>query len=194
MGEAGKAEEVTQLSWGTDDCYEVMFSVGKSRRYHAYMREFFRTSHNWSVALSVLSGSAAFVSLIPSEPNLWIPRILAFVVAVAAAIDLVFDLSKRADAHDALCRQFTELAARIAEWEATPDRLKQACAERIRIEAGEPTERRLIDLWAHNDELRARGVRLLPLTRLQYSPLAYVFTFGIHGLQRRLAERDEEVS
>lgn len=87
------------------------------------------------------------------------------------------------------------LAASMAEWEPSLRNHRRACAERIRIEAEEPTERRLIDLRAHNDELASRGVpegRLVPLDFWQQSFLAYLFDFGLPSLRSRMAKRDEK--
>ncbi|HEY1751775.1 MAG TPA: hypothetical protein VGG29_10955, partial [Caulobacteraceae bacterium] len=174
---APTAEETVATDWNADGFLPVSFGVEKSRRYHAYMREFYRRCHDWTLALTAISGSAAFVSLIGDNPSTVIAKALTFVVAVATTLDLVFDFSRKADKHDVLCRRFTELAAKIVEWDATEANRRQASAERVRIESDEPTERRLVEIWAHNDECRARGHgadEMVPLTVLQRSPLAYL--------------------
>jgi len=192
LGETREATEEV-VTWDDGDGYDICFGVGKSRRYHGSMREFYRWCHDLSLALAAVAGSAAFFALWPANANVWLLRGLTFVVTVATSCDLVFNFSKKADLHDALCRRFTELAAKMAEWPATAANIDAARAERIRIEADEPTERRLIDLRAHNDELSARGIppnRLLPLGFWQGSVLAYVFTFSLKDIRKRMADRD----
>jgi hypothetical protein len=106
---------------------------------------------------------------------------LTGVVALASTLDVVFGFGKKENQHDQLCRRFTELAAMIAELTPTPENLRWARAERLRIEADEPTERRLVDLQAENEECRARGVDEedhYPFTSFQRW-FGYVATFGI---------------
>jgi hypothetical protein len=159
LGESNKTEE--RLTWNDGDCYDISCGVGKSRRYHAYMREWYRRCHDLSLASAAVAGY-------------W---------------------SKMADQHDELNRRFSELAAKMHEWPATEENRQRACAERIRIEADEPTERRLIDLRAQNDEMRASGVSisdLIPLSWWQMNaPWAYIFTFGMYALQKRIDAQEK---
>ena len=176
-------------SWDDDGYYEAAFGVGKSRRYHAFMREFYQRLSDWTLAVQALTGAAAFVALLPTQANSILPKILTAIVAIAATLDLVFRFSHKARIHDDLCGKFTQLAAQIAEMVPNTKNLQIACASRIRIEASEPTERRLIDLRAHNDELSARGVlpeNIIPLDYWQMSWIAYLFTFGEADLRRRM--------
>ena len=190
MDQAGKATEEVALSWHDDPCYDTSFGVAKSRRYHAMFRDFYRRCHQLALALTAFAGSAAFVSLLPANPNSALAKVLTAIVAFATISDLVVDFSKRADQHDALCRRFTELDAKIRAWDPpTHDHYRQACAERIRIEADEPNRQQLINIRAQNEEESARGVpldRLLPLGFWQRSWLGYFFTFGEGGLRKRI--------
>jgi hypothetical protein len=176
-------------SWDDDGYYDAAFGVGKSRRYHAFMRAFYQRLSDWTLAAQALTGAAAFVALLPAQPNSLLPKILTAVVAVAATLDLVFRFSQKARVHDELCGKFTQLAADMAEMTPNAKNLQSARASRIRLEASEPTERRLIDLRAHNDELSARGVsaeRFVPLDFWQMSWLAYLFTFGESNIRKRM--------
>ena len=116
-------------------------------------------------------------------------------MATATTFDLVFAFSERADKQEHLRRCFTELAAQIVEWKPTPENLARAQAERLRIEAEDSGEKRLVDLQADNEEARARGVApedLIPLSRPQRW-FGYVATFGMKRLEdwhnRRAIER-----
>lgn len=156
------------------------------------MREFYQRLADWTLAAQALSGTSAFVALLPQNPNALFAKVATAIVATASILDLVFRFSSKAERHDRLCRQFTELAAEMAEWPATAKSLSRARAHRTKIEVDEPTERRLIDLRAHNDECSARGVdreKLLPLNYWQRSWLAYLFTFGEEGIRERMADR-----
>ena len=175
------------MTWDDEDYYEVCVGVGKSRRYHAMMRDFYRRCADGVTAISAISGTSAFVALFLEDGNSVAAKWLIAAIAVASILNLVFAFSKKADLHDKLCREFTHLAAEMTLWPATKANLAKARAERLRIEADEPTVRRVIDLRANNDEWRSRGVEnLLPLSLLQQRTwLGYFFDFGLVGVDKR---------
>lgn len=175
--------------WKGGDFYDCSFSVHKSRRYHAKMRAFYRNCYDLTVAATALTGSAAFVSLLGNTAAL--AQWLTGIVAIASTLELVFGLSKKADLHDNLCRRFTELAANMEKMDTTDENLQDARAQRLLIERDEPTERRLIDLLAQNEESRSRGVSpddLVPLSRAQ-RVLGYFCTFGMSGIDKWWAQK-----
>ena len=175
-------------SWDDDGYYDVCFAVEKSRRYHAKMREFYDWWHNLARVTTALTGTASFFVLLAN--GLGIAKWLTAFVAMAAAIDSVFRFERKARTQDGLYRRFTNLSARIAGWQPTPENLQKARAARLNIEADEPPVRRLVDLMAQNEECRARGVGddgMVPLSMWQRT-FGYVFTFGL----RRLEQWDNE--
>ncbi|MFA5600905.1 MAG: hypothetical protein WCY15_01645 [Phenylobacterium sp.] len=177
------------MTWDDDDYYDVCVGVGKSRRYHAMMRDFYRRCADTVTAVSAISGTSAFVALFLQDRNSTVAKWLTATIAVASILNLVFGFSKKADLHDKLCRRFTQLAADMTLWPATEENLAKARAERLLIEMDEPTERRLIDLRATNDEWRSRGVEImLPLGFFQKTWLAYFCDFGLSGVERRFAK------
>lgn len=184
MEGTAKAEAVKDVeTWSDGDYYNISFSIGKSRRYHAKMADFYRLCHHTVVASSALTGTSAFVALFSGNPE--IAQWLTGVVACASTLDLVFAFSERADKQENLRRGFTELAARMVEWQATPEKLARARAERLRLEAEDSGERRLVDLQAENEESRARGVspeELVPLSQAQRW-FGYIATFGMNRLE-----------
>ncbi len=178
------------ISWDQDNYYVASFGIHKCRRYHAKLRAFYQGLHNAALGANAVTASGAFVAVLAEMPTLaaW----LTGVVAVATSFDVLFGFDARARLHDDLCRRFTELAACIVEWPPTPANLARAAAQRIRIEKDEPTEKRLIDLLAQNEEARCRGVReedLLPISKLQ-RVFGYCFTFGLPRLERAKAEAE----
>lgn len=180
--------------WNEGACYAASFSIHKSRRYHAKMRAFYRGCYDLTTAATAITGSGAFVALIGSPGSDQLAKWLTGIVALSSTMNLVFGFAKKADIHDALCRRFTELAAKLEEWPATEESLQRARAERLAIEKDEPTEKRLVDLQARNEEARARNCHpddLVPLSWAQYW-LGYVATFGIRRLEKWKAKRDRE--
>lgn len=153
------------------------------------MRAFYVGLSNYVLSGNAILGAGAFIALIGGNKTI-LAQILIGFVAAGSALDTVLGFGKKAKLHDDLCRRFTELAAQIAEWDATEQNYRKACAERLRIEKDEPTEKRLIDLQARNDELRARGYssdNLVPLSKWQRG-LGYLVTFGMARLERWKAE------
>ncbi|MGY3036151.1 hypothetical protein ACVIIV_005321 [Bradyrhizobium sp. USDA 4354] len=186
--------------WNEDEYYDVSFAVSKSRRYHAKMFEFYDWAHNLARVATALTGTASFFVLLATDVGgVRTAKYLTAIVAIAATMDSIFRYQKKARRHEKLTRKFTELAQRIATWEATPTNLKKAKTDRLKIEATERPVRRLIDLQAQNEEARARGVpdsHLVPLSRSQRM-FGYVFTFGMRRLERwhaSMAEADTPVA
>ena len=90
------------------------------------------------------------------------------------------------------------LAADITTWPMDKVHLQRAQTERLLIEADEPHVRRVIDLRAHNDELRAYGIAeadLLPLGFLQRSSwIGYFYDFGLSGLSKRISKKQSALT
>ena len=192
MDKAAEASsEEIALSWHDDPFYDTSFGVAKSRRYHAMFRDFYRRCHQFSLSCTALAGSAAFASLLPANADFVVAKWLTAIVALATTSDLVGDFAKRSDQHHQLCRRFTELDAKMREWDPPSlEHLKQACAERIRIESDEPNIQSLINIRAQNQEEYARGVpfeRLVPLGFWQRSLLGYFVSFGETRLRKKIA-------
>ncbi|WP_152535354.1 hypothetical protein [Bradyrhizobium sp. Ai1a-2] len=169
--------------WSADGYYDVSFAVERCRRYHAKMQAFYDWCYNLTRAATALTGTASFFVLLAQGTE--IAKYLTAIVATAAALDSVFRFNRKARAHEALTRRFTDLSSKIAAWEPIPANLKKARAERLRIEKDEPPVRRLIDLQAQNEEARSRDLsseHMVPLTWAQRS-FGYVFTFGMQRLE-----------
>jgi hypothetical protein len=173
------------MTWNDGDFYDVSFAVNRSRRYHAKMRAFYQAWHDYTTAATAISGTSGFIAVISGAPI--IAAWLTGIVGIASTLDLVFGFDKKAALHDGLCRRFTELASKIEELDATSENLRRIRELRLEIEKDEPTERRLIDLLAQNEECRARGVspeKLLKISRMQRM-FGYVFTFGLRNIEKQ---------
>jgi hypothetical protein len=177
--------------WNEGDYYFASFAVEKSRRYHSKMLAYYDWCYYLTRAAAALTGTASFFVVLAKD--LGIAKYLTGVVAIATALESVFRFNRKARVHDALCRRFTDLSAKIAAWEPIPANLKKVRAERLKIERDEPPVRRLIDLQSHNEECRALGRaenQLIPLSWLQRT-FGYVFTFGMPRLERWRAKGEE---
>lgn len=190
MEQAGAtAQEVT---WDDGPYYDLSVNLGKSQRYHSAMCEFYTRGHDIAQALTAISGSSAFVALLPDNPNTLVPKILTAVVALSTTLDLVFNPAKKADIHAALHKRFTHLAGEQRAATPNAESFQRIYSKRLEIEADEPPVRRLIDIKAQNDECRSRGVPiegLVPLGFWQESWFGYLFTFGTRGLEKRIRNR-----
>ncbi|WP_445219829.1 hypothetical protein ACKWRH_06710 [Bradyrhizobium sp. Pa8] len=175
--------------WSEDGYYDVCFAVERCRRYHAKMQSFYDWCYNLTRAATALTGTASFFVLLAQGTE--IAKYLTAIVATAAALDSVFRFNRKARAHEALTRRFTDLSSKIAGWEPNPNNLKKARTERLRIEKDEPPVRRLVDLQAQNEEARSRDVpseHMVPLTWSQRT-FGYVCTFGMKRLEEWQAQR-----
>ena len=167
-------------TWDDDPYYVIAIGVHKSRRYHMKMCSFFQRLSDFVLALNAILGAGAFIALLGNKDG-FIVKVLIGIVALGSALDNVLGFAKKANLHADLCRKFTELAAKMAMWDANEENHKKAISERIKIEKDEPPVHRLIDLDARNEEMRSRGYSaedLVPLSWMQIT-FGYVFTFGM---------------
>jgi hypothetical protein len=132
------------------------FEVHKSVRYHAKRRSFFDNCNNFTRAVSAIFAAGAIVSIVGGSPVATI--IVAALLATLSSIDLVIDFSRRARMYDDLYKEFSELAAKIEEnsiWDDAHIRLFSA--QKLRIEAKEPTVLEVLNVVCANEELEGRG-------------------------------------
>ena len=177
-------------TWDDDDYFDADFSVQKSRRYHAKLRAFYLALSNGTKVASAVSATSAFAFLLSGKPE--IATWLAAVIGIVSTFDLVLQFDAKGRLHDDLCKGFTALAAKIVVLPATEQSLQQVKVRRLELEQKEPTERRLVDLQARNEELRSRGAKedvMVPLSWWQRG-FGFVFTFDMTRLERWKAYRE----
>ena len=148
--------------------HELLFGVRRSIRYHNHRKRFFDRLHKLSTALSALSGSATIVSVLAKAgPNLTIT--FAAAVAIFSIIDIVIGTTQAFRLHDDLSRQFTLLEKDIISTiNPNDDALAKWIAQRLDIEANEPTAMRVIDSICHNELIRALGYDLSELVEIKW--------------------------
>jgi hypothetical protein len=145
--------------------WNLDFVVSKSIRYHAYRRSFWDTFDNVSNILTVMSGTAVLVTLVGQYQMA--STILAIVVALTSAANLVLGFSQKARNHDGLYRAFSRLAQDIAENEKPSSTMISAWRRRrLEIEMDEPFIVDLLERRCSAEEARARGCELRPAWKL----------------------------
>lgn len=175
------------MSWNDGEYYDASFAISKCRRYHALLRDFYQSAHNWTTAVNAFAGSAAFVAVLANASSM--AGVLSALFALASIFESIFRYEERARTHHDLCVRFTHLAAELETMPETPEHLAEVRAQRIRIEADETEVKRLVEIRASNEEARARGVPEAKLIRLSRPQCAfgYVFTIGLHRLESQKA-------
>lgn len=135
---------------------QLEFSVSVSVRYHSKRRAWFDALARWPSVVSLIAGSAAFVSISQGMPTL--ATVASAATALFGGANLVFGFAERARRHDELVRKFTLLAAEIAET-ASPSHsdLRRWMGAKYRIEAEEPSPNNVLNVLCHNEEAEARG-------------------------------------
>jgi hypothetical protein len=106
-------------------------------------------------------------------------------VGLWAILDIVIRPDKMHDLHSELRVRFIGLAIRLQQTQRTKASLAELTAQRLEIEHDEPACKRLVDLEARNEEIRARGWSLdqiVPLSAAQRE-LGYYVTFGMPRLE-----------
>jgi len=139
---------------------KLRFNIDRSCRYHARRRSFFDLWHRVIMFLVILLGSAAFsdaLSIIGRGGG-DSAKVLAFIAALLAALDLVVGFSHRARDHALLYMRFMDLAVEIANAvEPSVQELSRWNAKRYTIEKDEPPEYRALNFACYNEAVVARG-------------------------------------
>lgn len=138
------------------ELWKVDFAVGKSMRYHMYRRAWWDNVDHWNQVFVLVTGAAVVISLLKAWTAAEI--IVAVLVAVLSALDIVFKFAERARQHDSLYRDYSSLAQEIAATiTPTPELIAKWRARRIAIEGEEPTINARLDLKCRREEAIARG-------------------------------------
>ena len=137
----------------SEQMYALLFSVRRSIRYHDRREAFYVGLHKATSFICILFGSAtvaAFAGKLGSDTGM----VLAMIVTVVSAFDLVVGFTARASLHNRLRRAFIELEADIVR---APDdtHYNGYVTERLKIEQDEPPKYHALDILCHNDVVAA---------------------------------------
>ncbi len=163
----------------------VRFNVLRNALYHQARRRFLeRTSRVLNLAI-ILLGAATVSDILGAFVA---PGWMGLGVAVAGALQLVYDFSRRAAEHAAFQREYFRLLAEIDETpEPTPGTVARWRAGMLRITAEEPPVLRAVDAIAYNAAVDAlelpEGERLvLPFWM---PPLAHLCGFDGYRFRKQ---------
>jgi hypothetical protein len=169
--------------------YDLDLAVQRSRRYHEKLAEFYARWRDRIRVVTAIAASGAFLVVVADIKI--IEELVTAFVALWAVLDIIMAPDKKSERHAVLQKRFTELAGRIAQASRDKHSLGELIAARLIIEEGEPPCKRLVDLEARNDELRARGYppdELVPLSQWQRR-LGRYFDFDLPRLEEWKAAR-----
>jgi hypothetical protein len=139
-----------------DQHHALLFGVRRSARYHLRRRRFFELWHALTNFIGIASGSAAVVAVVKDFPM--VAALLAVLVALASAFDLVIGTAEMARKHSDLAAWFILLEKEIVlAGDPTEASLRAHTAKRLEIEADEPPILRTLDRLCHNELCRAMG-------------------------------------
>ena len=127
------------------------FGVEKSLRYHQRMRGHYDMAHKLMAFLIIAGGSAAFADFAG-----W-AHYLGAAVAVLAAAELVWGVSRRSRDHEILAKRFSDLAIDIRTGERTQEAFDGWTRKRMRIESDEPPIYWAVEADCDNEVRRAWG-------------------------------------
>jgi hypothetical protein len=108
-------------------------------------------------AMSVIFGSATVFAVITVYKSLAV--VVAAIVSVFSAVDLVVGAGKAARLHEDLAKRFISLERSLIlhKDEVSDQDVKRFSAERLEIEVDEPPIFRVLDSLCHNELLEAMG-------------------------------------
>ena len=141
-----------------DKLHDLLFGIRRSIRYHNHRRKYYDSVNLFISAMTVLSGSAVFVTILSSMDKIY-TLIIAAVVTILSTFNLLVGTSSKACLHYDLYRRFIELEKKIviAGEQLSKEDLSKFTSERLDIEADEPSVLRVLDTLCHNELARAMG-------------------------------------
>lgn len=134
--------------------WKLLFDIRRSMRYHERRRAFFERMHQVTGVLTILlAGGVLFDLAGTGDPALWL-KLIGVVAAVFAAADIIVGYAAMANKHALLRLKLCGLEVAASD----PQKPVNECVnERRRIEQGEFTVYRALDLLCHNETLVAEG-------------------------------------
>jgi hypothetical protein len=143
------------VSTPEENWYRLEFGVARSLRYTAKRRAFFEKCNQIVRAIIAIAGAGTVATVFHEKSNA--PLFFGAVVGFTAAIDLVFEFSKRTMTYDHLYRCYADLGIEIAKTDRTEENYRLLLIKRLQIEKDEPTSLDVLNVVCSNDELEARG-------------------------------------
>ena len=140
---------------------DLTFDIERSVRYHSRRRAFFETFDGVVNAINLILGSAAVAGLVTDKLADWVLGILTASVAIVSFVNLTMRSSEKASMHSQLQQRWVDLLKPVKRLDVSAEScgagLKRCVEKRLDIERDEPPIYRVVDLLAHNEQVRAQG-------------------------------------
>jgi len=133
---------------------QLDFAVSRSLRYAAKRRAFFERCNQIVRAIIAICGAGTVAAVFGDGGAV---VYFGAIVGFAAAIDLVFEFSKRTMTYDHLYHCYADLGIEMATAGRTELDYRLFLTKRLQIEKHEPTSLDVLNVVCSNDELEARG-------------------------------------
>lgn len=146
-------ESVTELQYRRA---RIRQDLLRNALYHSYRRRFFDSAIRWSNFATILLGASAALNFLGQFGVNSV--VIGMAVAVVGALQLVFDLSGRANEHRQFQKEYYRLLAAVPEPDSFTAEDCTNLARRIaELSAEEPPTLRALDAIAYNDAIAALG-------------------------------------
>lgn len=165
--------------WGRR--HRILRRIETSVCYHRKRERFFEISDRVVKAIALFGGSSAFVNLVGADKQLAFATIATAVIALGAAIALVFGFAERGKRHGDLARNFLELEAQIVgkgEHDFNDADLDAWEARTRTLELSEPAGLNALVVICQNEVQSAAGHKPVALPRM-HRLLAHFCSFPI---------------
>lgn len=166
-----------------DELYDLKFYVQRNIRYHMRRAAFFTRWSRFSSFVGVFFGSAAAVSMmaqVESIPPI-APALMALLVAIVSAVELVVGVSHLAWRHNDLRRRYLDIDEKIQSSPKIPIKAVHELKATIRrIEADEPPTMEALELMVRNDVITSIFDR--DEVQEHYIPLDWYIRISAHWI------------
>lgn len=162
---SGQAEQRSSATAAdeAEDLIGIECAILTNTRYHEVREGFLDAVHRWLMFLIIVTGASAVTDIMPEKAL--VKEAFAALAVILAALDLAFDLSNRARAHNFMKRRYYELYADLLEAKRTAAETR-ACLQRFSAEEEPPFTVVLNSQWnATLDSVFGKGKG--PLQRVE---------------------------
>lgn len=140
---------------------DLTFNIERSIRYHSRRQAFFETFDTVVNTTNLILGSSAVAGLVTDRLEDWFVGVLSAGVAIVSFINIAMRSSAKSSLHAQLQQRYIDLLKLILRLDPTNETcgpgLKRCIEKRLDIERDEPPIYRVVDILAHNDQVRAQG-------------------------------------
>ena len=162
MNQNSLYKSVSTMNEYNEKHHNLLFGVRRSVRYHMHRVRHYDFWHRFVVFTTLIFGTATIVAITEIGINLptWVKCLPAIIVSILAAIDLLFDSTRKSRLHHDLAKEFINLEIELVPEHISDELLDDITKKRLRIETNEPTVLRVLDCICYNEESRASDLKV----------------------------------